>query len=226
MTHAMPSLTQRFREFVRDWFTPIATLGGVLTLITSQDPTGQALRWIVAGLWLLTAVCCCAHLYYKNKPSKENPVKDLHIILFVLTLFFTAALAIPHTPRHGTAVEPKTTTQAPVPVDPVAAPLATVAPQPTTEVASAPEAATPATTASTHPLRSVDKIHTHGATASPVNKTITSTSIQTTTSAAHSDSTPEPTRGDRNRCYRLIDELSLGGQLSAADKAFMETACK
>ena len=88
----------------RDWLTPYYTLGGAvafcIAVFTLLDPSGQLVRLVAAGLFLLTVSAWVLHLSRRGASASQTPdlakppgVK-LHAILLAITIFFLLGMLV------------------------------------------------------------------------------------------------------------------------------------
>ena len=88
----------------RDWLTPYYTLGGAvafcIAMFTLLDPSGQLVRFVSAGLFLLTVTVWVFHLWRRSaKPSQPSDASSLpavkpHAILLAVTAFFLVGMLV------------------------------------------------------------------------------------------------------------------------------------
>lgn len=96
---------------IRDWLGPYYTLGGAvafcIALFTLLDPSGQLVRLVAAGLFVLTVLAWVVFLSrrtIKRSASAEMPKTNpsrFHTILLAITLFFLAGMFLSEVLMRG-----------------------------------------------------------------------------------------------------------------------------
>lgn len=227
-----------------------------IALLTLLDPSGQLVRAVGAVLLVLTILAWVHHFYRQHQrkaqvhPAGEPQVK-LHAILLAVTLFFLCGILVSDAlmrgkrggdaPAHQDVVEQTTAPQAPAaavapaaPQPAVAAPAIapTVAPNvaPTATPAVAPTAVAPAEPR-VLPARIDVLPDSPNSLAKPlaVSKKTEPASADARTSNAGSSAEPAPRAAapaNRQRCSSLLGKFSLGEELNAEDKRYLETSCR
>lgn len=98
---------------LRDWLGPYYTLGAVvaffITVFSLLDPSGWLVRWVAAGLFLLTIVAWVLFLYRQARSRKLAGANTApadagakpHAILLAVTVFFLLGLLVSEAVLRG-----------------------------------------------------------------------------------------------------------------------------
>ena len=98
---------------LRDWLGPYYMLGAVvaffITVLSLLDPSGWLVRWVVAGLFLLTIVAWVLFLYRQARSRKLAGANTApadagakpHAILLAVTVFFLLGLLVSEAVLRG-----------------------------------------------------------------------------------------------------------------------------
>lgn len=235
---------------IRDWLGPYYMLGGAvafgIALLTLLDPSGRLVRAVGAVLLVLTILAWVHHFYRQHQrkaqvdPAGEPQVK-LHAILLAVTLFFLCGILVSDAlmrgkrggdaPAHQDVAEPSAAPQA------LAAPSAAQVAQPAIAPAATPAvtAVVPTAVAPAEPRALPARIDVLPdspnslAKPLPVSKKTEPASADARTSNAGSSAEPAPRAAapaNRQRCSSLLGKFSLGEELNAEDKRYLETSCR